>query len=289
MLSKDQEDIIIKIERLQASLIAEMDNALPKIFTQLSDNVVGLVSELSLDPDDRAKTLRETITLKRKISDTLINNVAYQAAVSNLIGGFEKLSALTDDYMSLIIDGYDRKKALYNSILKVNIEQTKDLLLGAGVRDNFGAAIQEVLKSYVSGVGTTPELQKTLRAFIKGTPTQKPYLERYIKQTTSDAVMVFNREYINSISDDLNVEYFLYAGIIVTDSRPFCKARSGRVFTRKEVESWASLGKWEGRMPNTTKTTIFSYCGGYNCQHELYPVSLEQYQDFKNRKMVGIR
>ena len=266
-----------------------MGAALPKIFTQLSDEVVGLVSELSLDPDDRAKTLRESITLKRKISDALVENTSYQAAVGSLLLGFEKMANVTDDYMSLTLDDYKRKKDLYNAILRVNVEQTKSLLLGAGIRDNFGNAIQEVLKSFISGVGTTPELQKTLRAFIKGSAAQKPFLERYIKQTTSDAVMVFNREYINAISEDLNIKHYLYAGIIVQDSRDFCIARAGRAFTRKQVEDWASLGKWQGRMPNTTKTTIFSFCGGYNCQHELYPISAEQYQDYKKGKRVGVR
>jgi hypothetical protein len=289
MISKEQEDIIIKIEELQASLIANMDAALPNIFTQLSNEVVGIVSELSLDPRDRAKTLRETINLKRKISDALINNKDYQKQVSEIISGYAILASLTDDYMSLILDDYSKKKALYREILNANINLTKDMLLGAQIRDNFATSIQEVLKSYVSGVGSSTELQKTLRQYIKGTAAEKPFLERYIKQTTSDAVMVFNREYLNAISDDLNVEYFLYAGIIVTDSRPFCKARSGRAFTRKQVEKWADLGKWLGRMPNTTKTTIFSYCGGYNCQHELYPISLEQYQDFKKRGMVGVK
>lgn len=289
MISKDQEKLIVAIERLHEALIADMESALPTIFSELSDEVASLVSNLSLNPDDRAKALREAITLKRKISDTLVENKNYQNAVASLLVGYQKMADITDDYMSLVIDGYDRKKALYNAILKINIDQTKSLLLGAGVKDNFGAAIQEVLKSYISGVGTSADLQKTLRKFIKGGAGQKPFLERYIKQTTSDAVMVFNREYINAISEDLNVEYYIYAGIIVQDSRPFCKARTGRAFTRGQVESWASLGKWEGRMPNTNKTTIFSYCGGYNCQHELYPISLEQYQDFKKKKRVGVK
>jgi hypothetical protein len=289
MLSKDQEKLIIEIETLQSKLVADMGAALPKIFTQLSEEVISIVSDLSLDPNDRAKTLRETITLKRKISDALVENATYQAAVASVLGGFEKMAKITDDYMTTIIDGYGRKKDLYNAILRVNIDQTKNLLLGAGIRDNFSVAIQEVLKSFISGVGTSSELQKTLRSFIKGSSAQKPFLERYIKQTTSDAVMVFNREYLNTISEDLDVRFYLYAGVIVQDSRPFCIARTGRAFTRQQVEGWASLGKWQGRMPNTTKTTIFSYCGGYNCQHELYPISLEQYQDFKKRKLTGVK
>jgi DNA polymerase III alpha subunit len=168
MISKDQERLIIEIERLQEALIADMESALPSIFSSLSDEVASLVANLSMNPDDRAKALRDAINLKRKISDTLVQNSEYQFAVASLLFGFEKMAQITDDYMSLILDGYDRKKDLYNSILRINIDQTKNLLLGAGIRDNFGSAIQEVLKAYISGVGTSADLQKTLRKFIKG-------------------------------------------------------------------------------------------------------------------------
>lgn len=38
---------------------------------------------------------------------------------------------------------------------------------------------------------------------------------------------------------------------------------------------------WDGKMSGTNSTTIFSYAGGYNCRHKLYPVSEEQYNRAK--------
>lgn len=64
---------------------------------------------------------------------------------------------------------------------------------------------------------------------------------------------------------------------------------AGRYFKRAEVESWASLGNWSGRMPGTTKTTIFSFAGGFGCRHELYAVTRSQYIAAQKKGLAGIR
>jgi hypothetical protein len=117
---------------------------------------------------------------------------------------------------------------------------------------------------------------ETLRRFIEGTPERKAYLDRYIKQTTNDAVMVFNREYLQTISEDLGLKHYLYQGTIIGDTRQFCQSRAGRFYKKEEVEKWASQS-WDGKMAGTNSTTIFSYAGGYNCRHKLWPISEEQY------------
>ena len=266
-----------------------MDSALPKVFAKLSDQVIDLASELSLDAKDRAKTLKELIKLKKDIADTIVMNAPYQVQVAEVIKGFEMLSELSNEYITLSIGDFKEKKELYKAILESNIATTKDALLGAGIRENFGTAIQEVLKDNISGIGTRSELNKTLRKFIEGTEAEAPFLNRYIKQTTNDAVMTFNSEYIQTISDDLGVEYYLYAGTVIADSRQFCTARSGRYFTTDEVKAWANLKGWDGRMKGTNSSTIFIYRGGYNCRHQLWPVAKEQYEQAKERGRAGIR
>jgi hypothetical protein len=242
MAEKNQEKIIKAIEALQAKLEAEMQSALPQIFKELSDEVIDLVSELSLDPEDRAKNLLEIIALKRKIGDALVNNVLYQSKVLEITEGFKQLANLSDDFMSTILDDYSRKQDLYKAILKANVEITKDALLGAGVRTNFEVAIRELLKANIAGVGDKRELRSVLTQFIQGTETEKPFLQRYITQVTNDSVMTFNREYLNTVSEDLDVEYYVYSGTIIGDSRPFCVARAGRSYTKAQVQSWGKLG-----------------------------------------------
>ena len=266
-----------------------MDDALPRVFSKLSDQVIDLASNLSLDPKDRAKSLKELIKLKKEIADTIVNNAPYQAQVAEVIKGFEMLSDLSNEYITVALGDFSDKKALYKAILETNIATTKDALLGAGIRENFGTAIQEVLKDNIAGIGTRSELNKTLRRFIEGTPEESAFLNRYIKQTTNDSVMTFNAEYIQTIAEDLDVEYYLYSGTVIADSRPFCVSRSGRYFTTDQVKAWANLKGWDGRMKGTNSSTIFIYRGGYNCRHQLWPVSLEQYESAKEKGRAGLR
>lgn len=279
MAEKNQEKIIKAIEALQAKLEAQMESALPEVFKQLSNEVIDLISELSLDPEDRAKNLIEIIALKRKIGDALVNNPLYQTQVQAITEGFKELANLSDDFMSTILDDYSRKQDLYKAILKANVEITKDALLGAGVRTNFEVAIRELLKANISGVGDKRDLRKVLTQFIQGTEAEKPFLQRYITQVTNDSVMTFNREYLNTISEDLDVEYYVYSGTIIGDSRPFCVARAGRSYTKAQVKSWGKLGSWQGKIPGTNEVTIFSYCGGYNCRHTIWPQSKVNYDN----------
>ena len=288
-MAKTPEQLIKQIQELQLAIESRMDEALPKVFAKLSDQVIDLASDLSLDPKDRARTLKELIKLKKDIANTIITNAPYQLQVAEVIKGFEMLAELSNEYITLAIGDFKPKKALYEAILEANIATTKDALLGAGIRENFGTAIQEVLKDNIAGIGSRSELNKTLRKFIEGTPQDAPFLNRYIKQTTNDAVMTFNSEYIQTIAEDLDVEHYYYQGTLIADSRPFCVSRAGRYFTTDEVKAWPNLKGWQGRMAGTNSSTIFIYRGGYNCRHQLWPVSKEQYDAAKEKGRAGLR
>ena len=278
-----------QIQELQLAIESRMDEALPRVFAKLSDQVIDLASDLSLDPKDRAKSLKELIKLKKDIANTIITNAPYQLQVAEVIKGFEMLAELSNEYITIAIGDFKPKKALYEAILEANIATTKDALLGGGISENFGTAIQEVLKDNISGIGTRSELNKTLRKFIEGTEKDAAFLNRYIKQVTNDSVMTFNAEYIQTIAEDLDVEYYLYSGTVIADSRPFCVSRAGRYFTTEQVKDWGDLGKWDGKNTNTNRTTIFIYRGGYNCRHQLWPVSKEQYEAAKEKGRTGLR
>lgn len=283
-----QLEIVRRIQAIQKSIEDKMDEALPIILKDFSQKATDLLMEVSLDPADKAKSLRETITIKRQLMDILVTTPAYQKEVKQVLSGFRELAKATDDYMSFILDAPYQREDLYKAILEANISVTKDALLGAGIRDNFANAIQDVLKANVSGESNRAQLNKAVRQAIEGDSQAKGPLHRYIKQTTNDAVQVFNAEYIQTISEDLNFEHYFYAGTLIQDSRQFCKARAGRYYTKKEVQDWAKL-KWEGKMPGTNEKTIFIYRAGFNCRHTILPVSPEQYKRAQEEGTAGMK
>jgi len=288
-MTDKQLEIIKKIQTLQAQLEEGMNKRLPEIFKGLSDQVIELTNDLPLDPKKRAANIRAIIGLKAQLTNVIVTNPEYVAEVGIVLEGFKDLKKLSDLYFSELIDGFNAKEVLYQEILKANVEITKDMLLGSGIRNNFANAIQEVLKANASGTTNRTLLQKTLKEFIEGTDAEKAYLNRYIKQTTSDAIMTFSREYDNTIAADLNLQFYFYAGTLIADSRQFCISRAGRYFKKSEVENWANLGNWDGRKAGTTKTTIFSYCGGFSCRHQLHPITQTQYRVAESRGITGLK
>jgi hypothetical protein len=284
-----QLEIIREIQRLQASLEKQMDDSLPLVFKDLSNQVIELTNDIPLDPKNRAANIRAIISLKNQIAATISTNPEYIKQVQDLVKGFREIKNLSDSYFSTLIDGYNAKEELYQEILKANISVVRDRLIGGEIKENFKNAITEVLNANAAGQTNRTELQKVLKNFIEGTPQQKAYLERYIKQTTSDSIMGFSREYNQTIATDLNLQYYFYAGTLIEDSRQFCKARAGRYFKKSEVQSWAKLKGWDGRMPGTNEVTIFSFLGGFGCRHDIYPITKTQYLLAQKRGLAGLK
>jgi hypothetical protein len=288
-MTEKQLDIIKRIQTLQAELEEGMNSRLPEIFKGLSDQVIELTNDLPLDPKKRAANIRAIIGLKTQLTNVIVTNPEYVKEVGRVLDGFKDLKKLSDLYFSELIDGFNAKEVLYQEILKANVEITKDMLLGSGIRNNFANAIQETLMANASGTTNRTLLQKTLRQFIEGTPEEQAYLNRYVKQVTNDSVMGFSRQYNQTIAEDLNLQYGFYSGTAISDTRSFCRARHGRYFKKSEVENWANLGNWSGRAKGTTKSTIFTLLGGYNCRHDYYPISQTQYRVAEKKGLTGLK
>lgn len=289
MITDRQLELIREIQTLQKSLEDRMDEALPAILNQIANEVVELTNDLPLDPKKRAANLRAIMALKNQIADAVTKNPEYVAQVGELLNGFKDLKALSDSYFSTLIDGYNAKEELYKEVLKANVSIVRDRFLGGEIRESFKNSITEILNANAVGTTNRTQLQRLMKEVIKGTPEKKAYLSKYIKQTTTDSVMGFSREYNQTVAADLNLQYGFYAGTLIEDSRQFCKARAGRYFKRSEVESWAELKGWDGRMPGTNKTTIFSFLGGFGCRHDYYPVTRDQYRLAQKRGQAGLK
>jgi len=291
MPSQKGQQIVTRIQKLHLELENQFDSKIPEILDQFAAKTSAIIinANLPTDPKQRAKAIKDLQIIKRDIVEAIATLPVYVEAVSDLVKGMEKLKVLSDDYFSELIDGYSNKPALYKEILKSNIETVESKMLGAGVRDNFGEAIKDVLRANIAGESSRTQLNKAVRNAIIGTPEEKSFLNRYIKQVSNDSIQIFNAEYFETVSTDLNIGYYYYQGTLIEDSRPFCKARAGRYFTRAEVQAWADLGHWSGRMPGTTRQTIFSFRGGYSCRHLILPVTEAEYKLKKGQGRAGIK
>ena len=110
--------------------------------------------------------------------------------------------------------------------------------------------------------------------------------QKYFKRHARDLYMQYDASYNLSIANKLGLNYFIYQGGLIRDSRDFCVAHNGKVWSREEAALWPewipSFGEYPEGYKIKAKNTdeIPSYInfpgysplidrGGYNCRHIL--------------------
>ncbi len=102
---------------------------------------------------------------------------------------------------------------------------------------------------------------------------ERSQLEK-LKMRVNDALMEVHRTINQELYEEAEIEFFLYEGPDSIRTRPFCKERIGKIFHKSEILKWPKED-WLGKKPGTDSETIFIYCGGYNCRHQLLAVPNE--------------
>jgi hypothetical protein len=214
------------------------------------------------------------ITEIQKTIEKYLIDAGYVSSVKDFTGEFNSLQdAINLYFQNLALDFAD--KAAYKEVAKVTISNTINSLTDAGVNANFTDKLRDILRQNIAGQSSLKKTKEQLRLFIKGDDKRLGTLERYIHQVATDSMNQFSSNYMQMVAADLDMDNYLYAGTVISDSRPFCASRAGKYFTRKEVESWGNLSTWDGKVPGTNSSNIFTYRGGYNCRHYLIPVPEE--------------
>lgn len=108
---------------------------------------------------------------------------------------------------------------------------------------------------------------------VRGRP-----LEQYARVYAQDGLMEVYAATHQDAARRAGLTHYLYYGTAVRDSRPFCLARIGKVYTAEEVASWESQ-EWAGKKPGP----ILVVRGGWNCRHQLLPVAPEWVEDAESQ------
>jgi len=137
--------------------------------------------------------------------------------------------------------------------------------LTAGAVDFAQDSFEQVLKNAIGSADTFPNLVKSIRENMLGTPEFEGRMVRYAKQNAKDVFSVAESEFMNKVSTDLGFEFYEYAGVLTTDSREFCQARQNQIYHAQEIEQWANLD-WQGKNRATTAQTILGLPGWLQLQ-----------------------
>ena len=137
-------------------------------------------------------------------------------------------------------------------------------------QDIINATYNEFINA-IYGKRDWRDLQKKLDELLTDTDAARGLLKKYTGTYANTAFASFDRKVMNIKANELGLEWFLYSGSGISDSRDFCRQRAGKAFTREQIAGWENL-KWKGKI---SRGSVFISLGGYNCRHSLTPITEE--------------
>ena len=122
----------------------------------------------------------------------------------------------------------------------------------------FGSTeVKQIMSKAVSGNMDKREFMKQMRDFVTGTEETPGISERKWKQFAYDIYQQYDATYNKKIADEFGMQYFIYQGGLIDDSRDFCRAHNNKVWTTEEAQTWAtwtpSQGEYPAGYPMTSK------------------------------------
>lgn len=280
------EDLIKEKSKRLESVPLALQTAFEKKQKAILDEIISLINELDIK-GGQILINKNNLDLIAKIDADLKKvflNDEYLASVKKFANEFDKQAVINN---KLIKEGFGEiaETAVSDAYVTIAKRSAVTSLIGAPIDSEFIRPIQGLLENAVINGASVKETIEGIRTFIEGDAKNNSKLSGYVKQITNDAFAISDRSYTSILSDYLEAEWFYYAGGEVQATRCFCEERVGRYFHYKEIESWGNGenlgqcniggGAWAGQISGTNSKTIYSYLGGWNCQHSLMPVSIE--------------
>lgn len=255
VLKKALESILSNVDKLEKGLEKEITKLVRDGFAIKRGNI-----------DKTTGNIKEITKIQRKI-DAYIRSGIFEKELKVFEPTFKAIADLIKDNYSEFAS--DNALEVANLMKEDSIIQVKEQFIAEGLSAEVIPELRNILKSSVIRGLTIDETLTAVTELVTS-----GLLPNAAKRITIDGLVTFSRNYINAMTKDFEAEWYFYEGPLRKTSRQFCESRAGKYYTKKQVESWAKLD-WQGKKPGTTKQTIFSLAGGYNCYHLILPVPTE--------------
>lgn len=264
-----------EIETLVAEAMEASGIAIDDFQKTLYNRLLRILKDLELDADGYIK---QTNVNRRVLYDA--ENFIYEnlpgkdltGIVTQALKVIPGMDALNTEYFTGVSTSFSPNRAFVKSLQSQTIRSIESNLLQDGLTATIRTPLVNILYQNVNSGGQFSGFLQQLRDFIQGNEEVEGRLYSYSRTFLSDALFDYSRAYQQSMAADLGLKWYSYNGGVMDKTRPFCGERDGNLYHQSEIEKWAELD-WKGKRPGTTKSSIFVYCGGYNCKHSPIPVS----------------
>lgn len=297
----DFSDILKRID----TAISKFNKVIPKIQKDIFADIQEQIKRLDTN-NGKIKPTVANIKIITSIKNKMLRLILtpeYKKEVKDFAAAFNDVTKLQNQYWQAAEKTF-KPRALLKQIRIQAISDTVKSLTASGIGSTIQEQISDILRTNITTGGSYASLNDQLRESLVNTKTDG-LLMKYTKQITTDALNQYSAQYTQTVSSDLGFEFFAYQGSDIKTTRPFCDAMTDiRYFhvteiprllkaenmyyikdgKKTKVGIYEKTGLPNGMIPGTNPSNFQINRGGYNCGHQIRPVSgVLVPQDIKDR------
>jgi hypothetical protein len=264
-----------QIERIIISTNSRYARNIIALQDELYESLLLILKKVEVTSEGLIKqnaSNRKLLLQAQAVFTTFALSPSFHNALESHLSAIPRINRLNQQYFEVIKETFQPNRNFIKSLQKQAIETVNTQILRDGFVAQVKAPLNEILNQNVNSGGSFSGMLDQVRAFVKGGDGLDGRLISYSRGILRDALFNYSRAYQQSVTADLGLKWYSYSGGLIDDSREFCIERAGRFYHEDEIRLWASL-EWQGKNRYTTESSIFWLCGGYNCVHQLIPVS----------------
>lgn len=264
-------------ERIEDLIVSGTDifgAEVERLQDQIYNQVIVSLKNLELDRDGNIlqnTQNRRILSQAEEIIDSVLPGAEFSQFVSEVLTIIPQIETLNAEYFTGISSKFKLNRTFLSTLQDQTVDKIESTLLQDGLRFAIKDPLKDILSQNINTGGNFSGMLSQVRSFIAGEEDLDGRLLSYSRGIVRDTLFDYSRAFQQAVTADLKLEYYMYAGGVMDKTRPFCLERVGRYFHESEIKSWASMD-WAGKRMGTTESSIFIYCGGYNCAHSMIPV-----------------
>ena len=257
--------------RAKSALVRQVAKTNKALFEQMELLLVKL--ELASDGTIKQNQFNRKILSKvDQYFNSAFANSGYYANLNILTKVIVDIQDKNALYFNFILDTFTKDAQYIKSLQRETVRQVESYLANEGLEAIMKRPIIEIMNQNLNTGAAYSDLTKQIREFILGSDKLDPTLTRYTRQITTDALFNYSRAFQEAVSQNAGLQFYIYSGGIIDDSRAFCISHVGKYYHKREIEEMAKQ-TWAGKRKGTTASTIFIFAGGYGCLHKWIAVS----------------
>lgn len=128
------------------------------------------------------------------------------------------------------------------SALRLGLDEKGNVIRDSYIDNllNDTEVLTEIKRAALRHVTTTTLKKSDLKTYVRDLLGERNAVQRHFNTFVNDTYAAFDAETGNNFAVALDLDFGVYAGGVIKETRPFCRFRNRKVFTREQILKFGS-------------------------------------------------